>query len=386
MDTTINAMVWLVAVQFGLYATGWMLCARLMQRERAAALHWGGFMLLVGLGFWLASQRDESRSWAAYSGAGMAFLASYLVLHRGLERFMHRPPADRTHAALLLAAALALALLGPEQAQASWRVLLTYGGGALLMLRLVLALREPIRQEFGRRVGHLLAAPGYLMVAIFALRSLRQLLDWGHAYELHRQDHLGQGLLIGYLVGAALFNFSFIALLTLRMLQRLQYLSRHDDLTGLANRRVLDESMEREWQRWRRGGAPFAVVTLDLDHFKSVNDTHGHATGDGVLSIAAQRLREAARRTDLVARQGGEEFVVLMPAADLAAALAAAERLLDQLRRRACTVGHLELPITASAGIAVVDADDRDHLAVLRRADAALYRAKAQGRDRAAAG
>lgn len=386
MEATVPGMVWLVAVQFGLYAAGWLLCARLMARERAAALHWAAFMLLLGLGFWLASQRDEFRSFWAYSGAGFAFLASYLALHRGLECFVHRPPDDRGHLLLLGLAGITLALLGPGAEQAPARVLVSYGGGALLMLRIVLALRLPLQAEYGRRVAHLIAAPGYLLIAASSLRALRQALDWEHAYELHRADHLSQGLLFGYLVGAALFNFSFIALVTLRVLQRLHHLSRHDELTGLANRRVLDEAIEREWQRLQRTGAGFAVVMLDLDHFKQINDTHGHAAGDSVLAVTAERLREAARRTDLVARLGGEEFLVLMPATELPAALAAAERLLERLRARPCEAGGLSLGVTASAGVAVARADDPEAQAALRRADLALYRAKSQGRDRVEAG
>lgn len=386
MDATVPGMVWLVAVQFGLYAAGWLLCARLMARERAAALHWAAFMLLLGLGFWLASQRDELRSFWAYSGAGFAFLASYLALHRGLERFVHRPPDDRGHLLLLGLAGAALAILGPGAEQAPARVLVSYGGGALLMLRLVLALRQPLQAEYGSRVAHLIAAPGYLLIVASSLRALRQALDWEHAYELQRADHLGQALLFGYLVGAALFNFSFIALVTLRVLQRLHHLSRHDELTGLANRRVLDEAIEREWQRLQRTGAGFAVVMLDLDHFKQVNDTHGHAAGDGVLAVTAERLSEAARRTDLVARLGGEEFLVLMPSTELPAALAGAERLLERLRQKPCEAGGLSLRVTASAGVAVALARDADAQAVLRRADQALYRAKANGRDRVEGG
>ena len=385
MDTTIHGMVWLVAVQFGLYAAGWFLCARLMTRERMAALHWGGFMLLLGLGFWLASQRDDSRGWWAYNGAGLMFLASFVALHRGLERFAHRRPSDRGHLAALLLSLVAMLALDPGVAQAPLRVVLTYGGSALLMLRLLGSLRAAMRQEYGPRAAHLVALPGYLMVASFTLRTLRQAFDWQHAYELHRQDQLSLTLLLGYLVGAALFNFSFIALVTLRVLRRLQFLARHDELTGLANRRELDATLEREWQRFKRGGAPYAALLLDLDHFKRINDTHGHAAGDAVLACTAGRLAEGARRSDLVARHGGEEFVVLMPAADADAARAAAERLLEQLRGRPCPAGALSLAITASVGVAVVQADDEGPQDLLHRADAALYRAKQAGRDRVAA-
>jgi diguanylate cyclase (GGDEF)-like protein len=157
--------------------------------------------------------------------------------------------------------------------------------------------------------------------------------------------------------------------------------ARIDALTGLHNRRALLERGELEMHRADRHGTPLALIILDLDHFKMVNDSHGHGAGDRVLVGLAQVLLHAIRDIDFVARLGGEEFVVLMPDTDTAAARGAAERM-----RRAVAAMRVPIPTgvlecTASFGIAQYLDGDMDMNRLLVRADEALYEAKAAGRD-----
>jgi two-component system, cell cycle response regulator len=157
-----------------------------------------------------------------------------------------------------------------------------------------------------------------------------------------------------------------------------------DELTGLYNRRYLFAHLDELIDRVRQDGISLAVLMFDLDHFKRVNDTHGHAAGDEVLRELAARTVNSVRSVDLVARLGGEEFVVVMPETDLAIATAVAERLRIAVAREPFTIkssGDI-LAITISIGVTTAaDRDDeRDRL--LKRADDALYTAKTRGRDR----
>ncbi|HEY0357036.1 MAG TPA: diguanylate cyclase [Mycobacteriales bacterium] len=165
-------------------------------------------------------------------------------------------------------------------------------------------------------------------------------------------------------------------------------LSLTDPLTGLWNYRYLQVSMHREVERSVRFDRPLAVLALDLDRFKQVNDTHGHPAGDAVLSEVARRLRQEVREVDLLFRQGGEEFVLLLPETGLEGAENAAERICRALRdvpvRLSADdpgVGDLVASITASIGVAVYPEHGSTGPAVLEAADDALYRAKAAGRD-----
>ncbi len=156
-----------------------------------------------------------------------------------------------------------------------------------------------------------------------------------------------------------------------------------DALTGLHNRRYMETHIAGLVEQALSRGQPLAVLVLDIDHFKLVNDTHGHDTGDEVLREFALRVRKAIRGIDLACRYGGEEFVVVMPETDLAAATAVAERLRQRIASEPFPIqqGAQGIDVTISIGIAALGGND-DAASVIKRADQALYRAKRNGRNR----
>ncbi|MGB0696182.1 MAG: GGDEF domain-containing protein [Rhodospirillaceae bacterium] len=151
-----------------------------------------------------------------------------------------------------------------------------------------------------------------------------------------------------------------------------------DPLTGLTNRVKLDEMFAQEAARSERYGGPLSVILMDIDHFKQVNDTHGHQVGDNVLKQTATILRKLARDADIVGRWGGEEFLILCPETDLGGASMLAERMRKAIAEHAFpALGAM----TSSFGVATHRKGDSD-ASILKRADVALYRAKAEGRNR----
>jgi diguanylate cyclase (GGDEF)-like protein len=162
-----------------------------------------------------------------------------------------------------------------------------------------------------------------------------------------------------------------------------QRLSTTDPLTGLWNFRYLSMSLAREIERSTRFDRPLAVLMLDLDHFKQVNDVHGHARGDTVLRELAQRVQEQIREVDTFARYGGEEFVVVLPETTVEGAAQLAERICEAIRREPFRVeGEAPLDITLSIGGAAFPDHGSTPATLMRSADRALYVAKAEGRDR----
>lgn len=153
-----------------------------------------------------------------------------------------------------------------------------------------------------------------------------------------------------------------------------------DALTGLYNRRRFDEKLREDFQLFQRGGRAFALLVIDVDHFKNVNDTHGHPAGDAVLQHLAAVIADSVRATDFVARYGGEEFVVLLPAPQQdSEALIVAEKLREAVATATFpAVGR----VTISLGLSRAAPDDTEGADVLRRADQGLYLAKQQGRNR----
>ena len=162
-------------------------------------------------------------------------------------------------------------------------------------------------------------------------------------------------------------------------------LSSRDALTGLANRRSFELALAREIDRVARAGEPALLLALDIDHFKRVNDTHGHASGDLVLKAMADALRDSVRPMDLVARVGGEEFAIVMPNCAPAFGEAVAERVRRRVEATPVAIGPQQPPlqVTVSIGGAFAPQWVRSSPALwMERADAQLYRAKAQGRNR----
>ncbi len=160
----------------------------------------------------------------------------------------------------------------------------------------------------------------------------------------------------------------------------LDRLSRHDELTGLYNRRALAQALDQELARARRFGNPLSLMLVDVDHFKGINDGHGHAMGDEVLRRLAAALGRRARSIDVLGRWGGEEFIVVMPQTTLDGALVLAEA------ARRC-VAALQIPgldrrLTISCGVASLDDSLDDAAALTAAADQALYEAKRSGRNR----
>ncbi len=178
-----------------------------------------------------------------------------------------------------------------------------------------------------------------------------------------------------------------LAMVNLQLRETLRVQSLRDPLTGLFNRRYLEENLSREIQRCERRGLPLSVLMVDVDHFKRFNDEHGHAAGDALLARIGQTLEQLTRDEDIACRYGGEEFTVVLPETDTGSARRRAEEIRAAIA--GTTVTHMRQtlgPNTASIGIATFPGDGDAPARLLEVADAALYRAKAQGRDQVVKG
>ena len=194
--------------------------------------------------------------------------------------------------------------------------------------------------------------------------------------QLQHYNAIGLYILIALVIGQAL---AMLLLLQDRALRQIQRLIEIDVLTGLLNRRGFEERLRRLQQR---GGAqPLVLALLDVDHFKLINDTHGHSTGDAVLTGIGERLRDTLRPMDLAVRLGGEEFAVIWPHVDTDGEPRLGERLREAIRSRLFETGVGPVGITVSVGVARSRGPGETPAALFTRADAALYRAKAAGRD-----
>ena len=165
--------------------------------------------------------------------------------------------------------------------------------------------------------------------------------------------------------------------------EKLRVQATHDSLTGLLNRGAIMERLVMEIERAGRDGAPLSIAMVDIDHFKNVNDTCGHAAGDAVLCRIARKLRETIRPYDFIGRYGGEEFIFVLPNCDTSMAIGIAERLRRSVASEAVEAEASVVRITVSVGVAQAQLDEIfDAESLIRSADAALFKAKEAGRNK----
>jgi diguanylate cyclase (GGDEF)-like protein len=222
-----------------------------------------------------------------------------------------------------------------------------------------------------------MAAAVLLSLAVQQAIRLVSALDSDPLTDFYARDTWQMLYLTGLSLSVLLFAISAVLMASDRLRQILEDLIRHDSLTHALTRRHFTAACESELERSRRNGRHMALLMMDLDHFKTINDIHGHQTGDAVLVWFVSRARSVLRRADLLGRYGGEEFVALLPETSSAEARVVAERIRAVLR--------VDAPVsncTVSIGIAVNGKPEDTVEQLLARADKALYRAKGNGRDR----
>lgn len=349
--------------------------------RKPGILHWalGGLLYAMGylLGFLLLSIALQVPGWLATSMANNLMSLGQIMILLGVQRFLGRKAWYWALALPLVAFLMALfpalrqfptpfiidtVLLSLPCLIAAWMLWRDKQHGMALVQRATATL-------LGLMGLFLVGRAGYLLLTRAISGSFDQ-----HAMQI-----------LAFLT-AMVFSFLLTMALVLMVFRsreiHLREVARRDSLTGLRNRYALNEISHREMSLAQRHEFPLSVISIDLDHFKHINDRHGHACGDQVLKQTAIELSDEFRDSDLLFRVGGEEFLVLLPLTGLDEARTAAER----VRQRLATTtlrgkGGEPLQVTASLGVAEIDPGHEDWDSALQRVDLALYRAKESGRN-----
>jgi len=330
-----------------------------------AALGWHGLPAQAGLPDWPGD---------------LLLLAAFALLHAAVPAITRRAPAWRTAAAVLLLATPLLILLPAGDLRWQTRLLCIAVAGLMLwsgvdawqQMRLIDA-----RQRRGLLAPTPLTLPLLLTALLAAWHGVQAWLP-GDSGASHAR--LDAPLLLASFVLAVLQNATLAFLVLRRLILRLEHLIDHDPLTQVLNRRAFTRALAAAQAGWRRGRG-YALVMIDMDHFKRLNDDLGHAAGDAALQQMAGTVQPCLREVDRLGRLGGEEFCVLLPLTDLAGAALVAERMRALIGATPLRWQERDWPLSASFGIAEAEPGDASAEAVMARADAAMYRAKGQGRN-----
>ncbi|GAB6196181.1 GGDEF domain-containing protein [Lysobacter xanthus] len=378
LDTATLAFVTGLA---GFLLAGTMMGIRMAGMRNPALVYWGLAGLAFGLGhqlghLFLTVSLGVPKSIALTIANGL-ITSTHVLLLAGVRAYLGRP--TRIVPLLALAAALIVVGLVWTEMQENLRLRVLVLSGFYLALDFTSGLTLWRARADDRRFQGLAAG-------VFVFNGTFLAVRFVYAATTHglTSSFVNDPFQVLFFVVSLVFVYVLTLALALLMFRgkevELQRLVHCDPLTGLFNRRSLFEHAAREQARCERYGTPLSLVMLDIDRFKSVNDTFGHGAGDDVICEAAARIACELRDVDAAFRLGGEEFLILLPSTALDHAVAVAERLRQALSAR--PIGAIGRPVTASFGVTELARGQEDWEAALRRADAALYRAKDEGRDR----
>ena len=371
----------IIVAQQGLFALAWGLAGWRLGLSRRASIHWTAGTLLVATSLALILARGEWPDLLTKALANFLAVAAFVATRRGLQIFLRLRTTDREHLALLAVALLAMVWLALDPGLALAAATTVSALIAWSLMRAAFEAHHALRRSEGRRVALGVALSFALLGAVYLARvGVGLASPEGGPRPLDESSAFNDVLALVFVVAGLSINMAMAYMVANRLVRRLHRLSLRDPLTGVLNRRGLNMQLMREAVRLRRYREAYAVLVADVDHFKALNDRHGHAAGDAALVALAEVLRRSARNIDQVARIGGEEFCLLLPHTDRAGALAMAERVREAVQ--AAPWPHLDQPLTVSVGVALGDQANELPDAVLKRADVALYGAKGQGRNR----
>lgn len=351
------------------------------QRWHDRTRRWLWYSFLVnGVGAILDFAAPHLPGWLANSVASEMIPLSYAVLNVAIVAFDRRRRNAGVVSALLLLAAFPLFLYwqGPaDQLKCVSLGDLMIAVECIITVVLLLGRQEALTRAPRRLMaGFFVAFIGIELVRVWSVFVLHLDPDGPHA-------SLAVISAVAYVVNVSLLPLGFVWMMQARSEWELLQQSIIDPLTTVLNRRGLEQAIDRELARYRRYREDFTLAILDLDHFKSVNDRYGHPAGDAVLQGVAAFLARRVRKTDVLGRLGGEEFVLLFPHTEITRSAALMEELCAGLRDCRDLLPPTDVRVTASFG--VTSTRERETVAasdLLREADVALYEAKQSGRDR----
>jgi diguanylate cyclase (GGDEF)-like protein len=348
-----------------------------------AARFWTGSALSAAAGAAIAMLLMVTDSLLPLAVGGTAVIFAGCLAAMGIKRFYDQPVSWRGTALIsgLSFAGMVFFIYGYDSS--TMRILVYSTGQVLplaLTLRLLMSPQEDHRANPGARLAGTIAV---LIIAIYTIRAVGKILQIGGDFSFVQFNAPQSVVILGLMFLSMAWNFGFLLMAIDRLRNEVADLALMDDLTGVGNRRHLLQRLTEECARSERSNQPFALLVIDLDSFKLINDTHGHAAGDASLQHFTLMAQTRLRPGDMLARTGGDEFCVMLPASTLREAAAVARRIIEVCRADAAACVGNDIPLSVSIGVAQWTREigaypDR----LIAAADHALYVAKKEGKNR----
>jgi diguanylate cyclase (GGDEF)-like protein len=347
-----------------------------------AARFWTGSAFAAAFGASLAMLRFAVDSLLPLLAGGTVVIFATCLAAMGIKRFYDEPVTWRGTALItgLSFAGLTFFIFGYDNMPMRISI---YSLGQALPLALTLKLLLSRRDGHSNPGARLAGIVAVLIIGLYALRAGGSLLHIGVEFSFIQSNPVQWVMLLALMFLSMTFNFGFLLMAIDRLRNEVADLALLDDLTGVGNRRYLLQRLTEECARSERSGEPFALLVIDLDGFKGINDTYGHAAGDACLQHFTLMAQTRLRPSDMLARTGGDEFCIVLPSSTLREGAMIARRVLDVCRQDAEQCVGADVPIAVSIGVAQwtrATGPFPDRL--IAAADQALYAAKNEGRNR----
>jgi diguanylate cyclase (GGDEF)-like protein len=347
-----------------------------------AARFWTGSAFAGASGAATAMLRFEFVSLLPLLAGGTMLIFAACLAAMGIKRFYDQPVTWRATALItgLTFAALTFFIVGYDSIQMRIFVYSLAQSVPMAMTLKLLLSRQDGRINPGARLAGIVSV---VIIAIYAIRAGGSLFHIGGDFSFVQSNPVQSVLLLALVFLSMAWNFGFLLMAIDRLRNEVADLALLDDLTGVANRRHLLQRLTEECARSERSNEPFALLVIDLDGFKAINDTHGHAAGDACLQHFTLMAQTRLRPGDMLARTGGDEFCIVLPASTLREGAMIARRVLEVCRNDAEACVGADIPVGVSIGVAQWTREigafpDR----LMAAADHALYAAKKEGKNR----
>ncbi|WP_192021756.1 GGDEF domain-containing protein [Shewanella sp. WPAGA9] len=337
------------------------------------------FSILIGM--LLYTQRTFEPSYLHWLIADNIILVGFCLLRWGAQRLYHLNSSYQFDIGVLLVTCGFMLMVQPQAENASYLMIILSLAASVLFFMLAKDHYTAFKANFTAFATYWLVVPIFLIGLLFFIRSVI-LIIYPEKVATYAAFNTEQSIpvLWTYIVLILVVNILIIGNTINRLVVKIMTLANKDPLTDLWNRNALQKKLTAEHERWLRDKVMYSVVLIDIDHFKQINDTHGHTAGDEVLKLTAKRLSKVTRKIDFLCRFGGEEFVLILPNTTEQQVLCVADKLQQTLAEIDFKWQGTPIQIQASIGCVTIT----ESLAVdslLQLADKAMYEAKASGRN-----
>ena len=384
MDTLLSTSIELNKVNILLtllFSIGWIVIAKPLQLYHNSSIRFALANLLFALALLLDFRHPDNPTLFLWVIADIILLISFIIYNLALRHLFRLTIDSKWFSSMIILVSLAYVLFLPGWITPETVAVLSLVMVIVVMLATLKMKFNALHAAFSATIASILCLADALIVTMV----ISKLAFWAFAVSIPQNSFLFSAfnsslMLWMQVILIILINTTAVGTTISRLIVRMKYLAEHDQLTGLLNRRAFQSQLEYQFSLFQRYQRPFSILMLDIDYFKLINDTFGHSAGDTAIVHTARQLKQQVRQSDLVARFGGEEFIVLLADQSLTEAKLIADKICQSLSETKWA--DAADPLTISIGCDEAN-QVRDPDQLLKLADDALYQAKANGRDQA---